>query len=41
VVLPEPGDVGNDAEVIEGERGVTELLEVGGPTDEHVMEPGG
>src|SRR5712671_4645980 len=41
MILPESGDVGDDAEVIEGERGVTELLEVGGPTDEHVVEPGG
>jgi len=41
VVLPESGDVGGDAEIIEGECSVAELLEVGGPTDEHMMEPGG
>ena len=40
MVLSESGDVGGDAKVVEGERGVTELFEVGGPTDEHVVEPG-
>src|SRR5712671_4561277 len=41
VVLTEAGDVGDDAEVVKGVGGVTELLEVGGPTDEHVVEPRG
>jgi len=40
VVLTESGDVGDDAEVVSGVRGIAKLLEVGGPTDEHVMEPG-
>ena len=39
--MAEAGDVGDDAEVVGGERGVTELLEVGGPADEHVVEPRG
>src|SRR5882672_7284460 len=41
VVLTEAGDVGDDAEVVESVGGVAELLEVGGTTDEHVMEPRG
>src|SRR6267154_990233 len=41
VVLTEAGDVGDDAEVVEGVGGISELLEVGGPTDEHVVEPRG
>jgi len=40
VVLAEAGDVGDDAEVVEGERSVAKLFKVGGPTDEHVVEPG-
>src|SRR5712671_914883 len=39
VVLPEAGDVGDDAEVVEGVGGVAELLEVGGTADEHMVEP--
>jgi len=35
------GDVGDDAEVVSGVCGVTKLLEVGGPTNEHVVEPRG
>src|SRR5712671_4374431 len=41
VVLAKAGDIGNDAEVVESVGGVTELFEVGGTTDEHVMEPRG
>src|SRR5712671_5988514 len=41
VVLAEAGDVGDDAEVVEGMGGVAELLEVGGAADEHVVEPRG
>jgi len=41
VVLAEAGDVGDDAEVVESVGGVAELLEVGGTTDEHVVEPRG
>src|SRR5712671_7751809 len=41
VVLAEAGDIGNDAEVVESVRGVTELFEVGGAPDEHVVEPRG
>jgi len=41
VVLAEAGDIGDDAEVVEGVGGVTELLEVGGAADEHVVEPRG
>jgi len=40
VVLTEARDVGDDAEVVEGERSVAQLLEVGGPPDEHVVKPG-
>src|SRR5712671_6342751 len=40
VVLAEAGDVGDDAEVVESVGGVTELLEVGGTADEHMVEPG-
>ena len=41
VVLAEAGDVGDDAEVVEGVSGVAELFEVRGPPNEHVMEPRG
>jgi len=41
MVLAVAGDVGDDAEVVSGVRGVTELFEVGGSADEHVVEPGG
>ena len=41
VVLAIPGDVGDDAEVVGVVGGVAKLLEVGGPSDEHVVEPGG
>src|SRR5712671_952937 len=41
VVLTEAGDIGDDAEVVESVGGVAELLEVGGTSDEHVMEPRG
>jgi len=40
VVLAEVGDVGDNAEVVGGECGVAKLLEVGGTTNEHVVEPG-
>src|SRR5712671_2643511 len=40
VVLPEAGDIGDDAEVVESVGGVTELFKVRGPTNEHVVEPG-
>jgi len=39
--LAKARDVGDDAKVVSGERGVAELFEVGGPTDEHVVEPRG
>src|SRR5712671_1550404 len=41
VVLTEAGDVGDDAEVVKSVGGVAELFEVGGATDEHVVEPRG
>src|SRR5882757_10560484 len=41
VVLAEAGDIGDDAEVVEGVGGVAKLLEVGGATDEHMVEPRG
>src|SRR5882672_5984063 len=41
VVLAEAGDIGDDAEVVESVGGVTELLEVGGAADEHMVEPRG
>jgi len=41
VILTESGDVGDDAEVVSGVRGVTELLEVSSSADEHVVEPRG
>jgi len=41
VVLAEAGDVGDDAEVVESVGGVAELFEVGGASDEHVVEPRG
>jgi len=41
VVLVEPRDVGDNAKVVGGERSVAELLKVGGPTNEHVVEPRG
>ena len=40
MVLTEARDVGDDAEVVGRVRGVAQFLEVSGPTDEHMVEPG-
>ena len=41
MVLAIAGDVGDDAEVVSEESGVTELFKTGATPDEHMMEPEG
>ena len=40
MILAVSGDIGDEPEVVGSDGGIAELLKVGSPSDEHVVEPG-